>query len=841
MSEFKTQTDYLHQHGSKLIDHGYNIVPIQVGKKAPGFDGWQKSRSSKAQLKEWLENGHRNSGVGIVTKHTPAIDIDVLDDDIAKRVGQWISENISDASPMRIGRAPKRLYLFRCDEPFRKMSSSKYVNEWEQEHRIEILGDGQQFVAYHVHPDTKRPYIWPDFDGPLETQAHDLPVLTAEKAQDLINYFEEIAEEEGWKLAKKSRMGNKGAAATITDNPWLEDTDAIEIGNEELRSRLLLVPNPEDYDTWLQIGMALYHQFDGEDIGKEFWHEWSETADNYDADALDRRWKDFNVQGKKRAPITARYILRLATEAMANTTAELTLKLRDLFVQAKDLVDWEKAKVATREAEIDGLARSGLAAIAKERRDAITGTKTSLVEIKKAIAYSPKKAEKAPKWAGNWVYDTSDDRFFNTDTKIATTQQGFNAMFDRYSLTKKDILDGRTNPSSNASSLALNIHKIPTVAGRRYMPGRDPIFHEPDGTFANLYADHEIPKRPEKLLPRDKRNVERVKRHIEHLLADPKEQAMLLDWLSWVVQNPGKHANYAVVLQGVPGDGKTFFAEMLRAVMGVSNVTMLNAQILHSDFTDWCAGQCVACVEEVRLVNDKNKFEIINRIKPYVTNNIIEVHPKGKPVYNTVNTTNYLLFTNYKDALPLDDTDRRYLILFSQWQRPEDIRAFKNENSDYYTKLYETLIDSPGAIRAWLLDHEQSDEFQPMDDAPRTTARKMMIARSKPEFAQVLAEVIAENRTVAVSDDVIEVGALSEVGLSLGLSVPPPKTLSHILEREGYEKLGRIKLGDGTRGYYYARYPENYSVKYVSGTIDYTVGISNYLKERQRDIESDDL
>ena len=365
MSEFKNQTDYLHQHGSKLIDNGYNIVPIQVGKKAPGFDGWQKSRSSKAQLKEWLENGHRNSGVGIVTKHTPAIDIDVLDDDIAKRVGQWISENISDASPMRIGRAPKRLYLFRCDEPFRKMSSSKYVDEWEQEHRIEILGDGQQFVAYHVHPDTKRPYIWPDFDGPLETQAHDLPVLTAEKAQELIDFFEEIAEEEGWKLAKKSRMGNKGAAATITDNPWLEDTDAIEIGNEELRSRLLLVPNPEDYDTWLQIGMALYHQFDGEDIGKEFWHEWSETADNYDADALDRRWKDFNVQGKKRAPITARYILRLATEAMANTTAELTLKLRDLFVQAKDLVDWEKAKVATREAEIDGLARSGLAAIAK--------------------------------------------------------------------------------------------------------------------------------------------------------------------------------------------------------------------------------------------------------------------------------------------------------------------------------------------------------------------------------------------------------------------------------------------------------------------------------------------
>lgn len=832
MSEYKRRGDYLAQLGDTLINNGYHIVPIQVGKKAPGFDGWQKSRSTKSQLQEWLTHGHKNAGIGVITKNTPAIDIDVLDADVSKKLGMWVRENIADA-PMRIGKAPKRLFLFRCDEPFRKITSSTYVDEWGEKHKIEILGEGQQFVAYHIHPETKKPYDWPDFDGPVETLVSDLPLLTEEKARELIEFFDDVAVEEGWKLAKKSRVIG-ATASSVSDNPWIEDSDPIDISTVELRSRLLLVPGAEDYDTWFQVGMALFHQFDGEDIGKELWHDWAETADNYDADALDRRWGDFDVKGKKRAPITARYILRLAKEAAESTAAELTIKLRDAFVEATDIASWEKARQMVREAEIDGLSRSALASVAKERRDSITGTKTSLVEIKKAIAYAPKKVEKSPKWSINWVYDTSDDRFFNTENKIAASVQGFNAMFDRQALTKKDALEGRMTPSASASQLALNLYKIGIVAGRRYMPGRDSIFHEPDGVFANLYAEHEIPQRPEQLLPRDKRNVERVKNHIKHLLPNPEEQAMLIDWLSWVVQNPGRHANYAILLQGVQGDGKTFFAEMLRAVMGVSNVTMLNAQILQDRFTDWCAGQCVACIEEVRLINDKNKYEVINRIKPYITNNVIEVHPKGGRIYNCKNTTNYLLFTNYRDALPLDDSDRRYLILFSRWQKRNDIKEFKRENPDYYLKLYQTIDDSAAALRGWLLDHEQSSDFDAMGDAPATEARRQMILRSKPEFTQILEEIIREDEYPEVSDDLVVVNILAEALVARGVPVPAPKAMSAMMERDGFEKLGRIDLGKNNRVFAYVRDLGMFS-SIVGGVIQVDQGKARAYLQRRKD------
>lgn len=827
MSEFITR-DFLARHGAALVDQGYTVVPIQQGKKAPGFDGWQKAKATKDQVRQWLEDGFRNAGVGILTKYTCAIDIDCLDEPTALKFEQWCVENVAPTC-VRIGKPPKRLLLYRTTEPFRKRRSTVFVDEWGDKQLIEVLGDGQQFVAFHIHPDTGKPYEWIDGKSPLNIRSSDLPELSADQIEALIEAFEEHAKAQGWAIHKAARK-NATSGEVDKDNPWVEDTAPVDISIEELRSRLLLVPGSEDYDTWFQVGAALYHQFDGDETGFDLWNEWSETADNYDPDSLERHWKTFDISGKKRAPLTARFILRLSKEAVERTAIELTIKLKDAFTNAKDLAEWEKARQMAREAEIDGLARSSLAAVAKERRDAITGTKTSLGEIKKAISYMPKNVD-MPGWAEGWVYDVSDDKFFDTNRKIAATKQGFDAMYDRQAMTKKDILDGKASASLSASSLALNVFQVPVVTARRYMPGRDSIFIEPDGKFANTYPEHEIPPKPEKILPRDKRNIERVKAHVKHLLADETEQRMLLDWLSWVVQNPGKHANYAVLLQGVEGDGKSFFGELMRAVMGVSNVKMLNAStVVGSDFSDWAYGQCLACVEEVRIVGKKNgadKWEAINRIKPFITNHIIEVHPKGKAVFNVLNTTSYLMFSNYQDALPIDDNTRRYLVLFSRWQSREKLAEFLADNPNYYDRLYAALTESAGALRQWLLDHEQAEGFNPLGIAPDTKARKVMIYNSKPDFMQMVWQLISEGDYPEISDDFIDLAVLEDALIGRSVDMPSPKTLNSMLEREGFKSLGRVKLGDGIRHTIFAKDPDRFQHK---GFTD-TWAVRKYIRE----------
>src|SRR5699024_3885355 len=95
--------------------------------------------------------------------------------------------------------------------------------------------------------------------------------------------------------------------------------------------------------------------------------------------------------------------------------------------------------------------------------------------------------------------------------------------------------------------------------------------------------------------------------------------------------------------------------------------------------------------------------------------------------YVAKNTTNYLLFTNYLDALPLDDDDRRYLILKSQWQSRVQLEGFKADNPKYYDDLYEALELSPGGLRGWLLNHNISKDFSPTGAAPRTAGRAELI------------------------------------------------------------------------------------------------------------------
>lgn len=794
---------YLEQHGETLIANGYNIVPIEAGKKGPVDDDWQKTVSTQKLLDNWLASGRGSQGIGILTKNLPAVDIDVPDEEFALELQEKAIE-LWGPSPVRVGNAPKRLMLYRTSTPFPKITSRTFIDEWGDRCRIEILGDGQQFVAYHIHKDTHRPYKWITPEQPTTVEASELPRFDQSKAQDLIDLFEEGARARGWKEAQGSILRRQAAGQIDRNDPFASDVHKIDMSQPDLQRRLMMVPGNDDYDVWFQIGMCLFHQYDGEDIGREMWHEWSESANNYDREALDRKWKTFDIEDKQRSPLTARLILKLAKEAAESKALETAADLRNKFALAKDRAEWNEAAKEARSAEIDHLTRAGLAEVARDRLQVLSGAKVPLADVKKTIAFEINTKD-MPKWCRNWVYDSTDDRFYHTEAKYAVTVQGFNAINDRFSMTKKDILEGKPAQSS-AANLALNVYKIPTVNGRMYAPGRDSIFIYNDTTMVNTYPENQVPAKPHNIRPIDLANIKRIKQHIRHLLVEPKERRMLLDWIAFVVQNPGKRVNYAPLLQGVQGDGKSFFAFLLAATMGLPNVRMGNAHILEGAFTGWAQGQCVMAIEEIRLIGH-NRYDVLNRVKPFITNPVIEIHPKGRDPYNVENTTNYLMFTNYRDAMPLSQNERRFLVLFSRWQNSDQLRAFKNENPDYYVDLYAALDDSAPAIRQWLLQHEMDDSFNPKGDAPHTEAFMHMVTAAMPTEARGIMEVIDSGEFPDISDELLNITFLQGLEMTHDFEVPKGKSLEKTLEILGFWSLGRIKI-NGQRQRFYSKTPE---------------------------------
>jgi hypothetical protein len=160
----------------KLKAAGYSPIPCE-GKKPP-MKGWdEKINVTPDEIGLWTGMWQYATNTGILTRNTPALDIDILNDEAARAVealvrGRYEREECDDVVPIlvRFGLAPKRAVLFRTDEPFKKIQQSLIAPDGKEGQKIELLADGQQIVAFGIHPDTRKPYGWHG-GSPLDTPA----------------------------------------------------------------------------------------------------------------------------------------------------------------------------------------------------------------------------------------------------------------------------------------------------------------------------------------------------------------------------------------------------------------------------------------------------------------------------------------------------------------------------------------------------------------------------------------------------------------------------------------------------------------------------------------------
>jgi hypothetical protein len=161
----------------RLLDNGYSPIPIVGGTKRPGFKQWDqysRKRMTRPRFRRLVAAGLGGS-VGICGGRVVAVDIDVLDEALNARLVQ-LAEAMFGATPLhRVGRAPKRLLLYRAEGTIRSRSVALADG-----HGVDILGSSRVFVAYGLHPDTGRPYSWV-LDDPRDIRVDELPAVSAAK------------------------------------------------------------------------------------------------------------------------------------------------------------------------------------------------------------------------------------------------------------------------------------------------------------------------------------------------------------------------------------------------------------------------------------------------------------------------------------------------------------------------------------------------------------------------------------------------------------------------------------------------------------------------------------
>jgi AAA domain/Bifunctional DNA primase/polymerase, N-terminal len=233
-----------------LLKSGYEPIPL-AGKR-PVLDQWQNARPTAEAIAIWEKTHPNATNTGVLTRYVPAIDDDVLDQEVADIIHGWVRELIPPGFPelLRIGRFPKRAILFRCDAPFAKVSTGKWIDEKGREHQLEILCDGQQLAVYGEHPDTHQPYTWPGA-RPARTPRTALPLLTPETAQSLVNRAKALFQEHGWRPKREERPKDSPRASGFERSDSFAHKIALGLANRiETLCRELLPNGRIDGRNW---------------------------------------------------------------------------------------------------------------------------------------------------------------------------------------------------------------------------------------------------------------------------------------------------------------------------------------------------------------------------------------------------------------------------------------------------------------------------------------------------------------------------------------------------------------------------------------------------------------
>lgn len=577
----------------------------------------------------------------------------------------------------------------------------------------------------------------------------------------------------------------------------------LDITDEDVAALLENYPaQPLGYDDWYKVGMALHHQHAGSDAGLAIWDAWCAVdADRYKPNELPKKWRSF---GGSASPVTMASIIKAAGGLKGGAVAvvpggNVAQSLEDQAAAISSMAeygDFKKRIQQMNAMQMPPDIRSMLAGIAHEVF--AKGVGMGLREVK--AAFKPIKATApardgddvdqidAPDWLADWCYHTVDNLFINASKPdLAINRQAFDIKF----AGEKEPRDAEVS----ASTFAVDHVLIPNVDRLFFMPDTSERFCERNGHKAlNTYRRGGVTP-CETLDAEGQAVVDLFLAHIAWTFPDKAHQTLILDWMAHVYQNPGQRVNWALLIWGIQGSGKTLLFNILQRIIGSQNTKDVSPASISSAYNDWAVGGIVGCIEEIRI-SGQNKWGIMDMMKPAITNDMLAINPKGKTSYSGApNFCSYMMLTNHQDAIPVSDGDRRFCVLFSAHHNKDDLEAGHGGEaglSDYFKRLFGGCVDRrPDAMARFFTDYKISADFDYKGRAPRTGAFDEMLTANMSDEETMIRELIADHTSQVLSNDIICVTELKALAALHGDAELPSsgRLLGQLFREMGYSPV----------------------------------------------------
>ncbi|MGK8893725.1 primase-helicase family protein [Burkholderia gladioli] len=284
---------------------------------------------------------------------------------------------------------------------------------------------------------------------------------------------------------------------------------------------------------------------------------------------------------------------------------------------------------------------------------------------------------------------------------------------------------------------------------------------------------------------------------------------MVETWIALNVREPGRLIGVALLVKGVQGDGKTIvFSDLMTAIMGPENVGLIANKEMSSDFSGWAVGRALRVVEELKAPGH-NRHDMLNSVKPNITNSTVRVVRKGQDGFDALNTTNYVCLTNYEDALPLDDTDRRWWVIFSPFTDIAQLREQVGDLTAYFDALGAAIREHGDELRKYFLECELDARVHHHMRAPATEGRARMIqAENQLAGGDYLDGYITSGGEYGISADIVASSELRRCLLrDMDEGVPQSTKIKRLLQSRGFHQCVKVIKWMGAAHRIYVRDP----------------------------------
>ncbi|WP_144290184.1 DUF5906 domain-containing protein [Ideonella sp. A 288] len=326
-----------------------------------------------------------------------------------------------------------------------------------------------------------------------------------------------------------------------------------------------------------------------------------------------------------------------------------------------------------------------------------------------------------------------------TPTGVMLKPDQFRAKYGGYTFAM-DARNERTSKDAFEAFTQSQVLRAPKVDGTCFRPGLPygAIVTAGGRTRANTWVPAEV--------ARCKGDATPFLDHLHKLLPVPGDFEIALAYMAFCVQYPGVKAPWALVLQGVEGNGKTLLSRCLARALGSQYVHWPKASKIAAQFNSWLVGKLLYCVEDIYT---DRKVNVLEELKPMIAGgDELEIEAKGVDQVSAEICGNFIINTNHPDGILKTRNDRRFCWLACDQQTVDDLVRCGMPEA-YHVALHRWLNHEDGyaIVAEFLATYAIPDRLNPARGctrAPKTSTTEAAIAQSLGDAEHEIVNAIDE-------------------------------------------------------------------------------------------------